>query len=98
MRYHWRQYHDWIAPINRGGYKKQRLSAAEQQIQQFTLTVQCQRVFSQGPGSHYIRVRTVGAEAVAEAESAPTVRSNQVLDQIEQAFLEKQEQPQLIEA
>ncbi|OQD83393.1 hypothetical protein PENANT_c017G09074, partial [Penicillium antarcticum] len=56
IRQHWRDQHSWTAPINYGGGRKPPgPSAAEQQIQQFTLTVQCQRAFAQGPGSHYIR-------------------------------------------
>jgi hypothetical protein len=97
MRKHWREQHAWIAPINRGGGRKPPgPSAAEQQVQQFTQRVKCQRAFTQGIGSHYIRVRMVGAEAT-EAET-PTVFSDQLFDQIEQAFTERQELPQLIEA
>jgi hypothetical protein len=100
MRYHWRKHHAWVAPTNRGGGRRpQGLSAAEQQIQQFTQIVRCQRVFSQGPGSHYIRVRTLGAEAITEADSMPTTEvGDRLIDQIELAFTEESELPQLIDA
>ncbi|KAJ5751463.1 uncharacterized protein N7511_008428 [Penicillium nucicola] len=89
MRKHWREHHAWVAPANHGGRPKQPdLSAAEQQIRQFTQVVRCQRAFGQGPGSHYIRVRTVGAELVLEP-IAPTVLGDQQLDEIEQAFTER---------
>ena len=39
----------------------QGLSEAEQQIQQFTRVIRYQRAFPVRIGSHYIRVRTLGA-------------------------------------
>jgi hypothetical protein len=100
MRYHWRQSHGWSAPTNYSGRRRQQgLSAAEQQIQQFTRIVRCQRAFGQGPGSHYIRVRTVGAEAIPEADSMlATEVGDRLIDQIEQAFTEESELPQVIDA
>ncbi|KAJ5875768.1 uncharacterized protein N7529_001352 [Penicillium soppii] len=53
IRQHWRDHHSWVAPINRGGRRRQHTSsAAEQQIQQFTRIVRCQRAFPQRLGSH----------------------------------------------
>ncbi|KAJ5742585.1 uncharacterized protein N7511_011337 [Penicillium nucicola] len=99
IRQHWRDHHSWTAPVNNvgGGRKQPGPSAAEQQIRQFTQVVRCQRAFGQGPGSHYIRVRTGGVEPVPKP-IAPTVLGDQVLDQIEQAFTERQSQPQTIQA
>ena len=102
MRQHWRDQHSWVAPKNPGGrpsQSTQRSLAAEQLFQQFTKIVRCQRAFRQGPGSHYIRVRTLGAEAIAEADSMPATEvGDRLIDQIEQAFTEESELPQLIEA
>jgi hypothetical protein len=97
MRKHWREQHAWVAPGNRSGRRKpQGPSAAEQQIQQFTRVIRCQRAFTQGPGSHYIRVQT---EAIPEADSLPAPEiSDRLIEQIEQAFTERQGLPQLIEA
>src|SRR4051812_1523475 len=100
MRQHWRDQHSWVAPTNRGGGRRpQGLSAAEQQIQQFTRIVRCQRAFIQGPGSHYIRVRTLGAEAIAGADSMPATEvGDRLIDEIELAFTEESELPHVIDA
>jgi hypothetical protein len=88
------------APINRGGRRRQHTSsAAEQQIQQFTRIVRCQRAFNQRPGSYYIRVQTLGAEAIPEADSlAISDHNSQVIDQMERAYTEREELPQVIVA
>ena len=102
MRQHWRDQHSWVAPKHPGGrpsQSTQRSLAAEQLFQQFTKIVRCQRAFRQVPASHYIRVRTLGAEAIAEADSMPATEvGDRLIDQIEQAFTEESELPQLIEA
>ena len=103
MRQHWRDHHGWVAPTNHGGGRRlptsEVISAAEQQIQQFTRIVRCQRAFPGRTGSHYIRVRTLGAEAITEADSMPATEvGDRLIDQIEQAFTEESELPQLIEA
>ncbi|KAJ5860055.1 uncharacterized protein N7529_007365 [Penicillium soppii] len=100
IQQHWRDQHGWIAPPNRGGSRRQQgLSAAERHIQQFTRIVRCQRAFTQGPGSHYIRVQTLGAEAIPEADSlAISDHNSQVIDQMERAYTERQELPQVIVA
>jgi hypothetical protein len=100
MRYHWRNRHAWVAPVNHGGRQRQQgLSAAEQQIQQFTRVVRCQRAFSQGPASHYIRVRTLGAEAITGADSMPATEvGDRLIDEIELAFTEESELPHVIDA
>jgi hypothetical protein len=100
IRKHWREKHAWVAPAYYSGRRRQQgLSAAEQQIQQFTRVVRCQRAFIQGPGSHYIRVRTLGVEAITGADSMPaTGVADRLIDKIELAFTEESELPQLIEA
>ena len=100
MRYYWRNRHTWVALVNHGGRQRQQgLSAAEQQIQQFTRVVRYQRAFSQGPASHYIRVRTLGAEAIAGADSIPATEvGDRLIDEIELAFIEESKLPYVIEA
>ncbi|KAJ6093870.1 hypothetical protein N7467_002715 [Penicillium canescens] len=57
------------------------------------------RVFSQGPGSHYIRVRTLGADAIAGADSMPATEvGDRLIDEIELAFTEESELPHVIDA
>ncbi|CRL31520.1 Transcription factor, fungi [Penicillium camemberti] len=52
IRKHWRDRHCWVAPVNRSGRRTPHgPSATEQQIQQFTRVVQCQRAFSNAPVS-----------------------------------------------
>ncbi|KAJ5863522.1 uncharacterized protein N7529_001349 [Penicillium soppii] len=100
MRVHWRDHHSWVAPTNRGGRRRQHTSsAAEQQIQQFTRIVRCQRAFNHGLGSHYIRVQTLGAEAIPGADLlAMSDHNSQVIDQMERAYAEREELPQVIVA
>ncbi|OGE47605.1 hypothetical protein PENARI_c040G09324 [Penicillium arizonense] len=54
---------------------------------------------NKGPGSYYIRVRTLGAEAIAEADSMPATEvGDRLIDEIELAFTEESELPHVIEA
>jgi hypothetical protein len=100
MRYHWRRCHGWVAPTNLGGRRRtQGLPVAEQQIQQFTRIVRCQRAFPSRIGSHYIRVSTLGAEAITGADSIPATEvGDRLIDEIELAFTEESELPHVIEA
>ncbi|KAJ5861944.1 uncharacterized protein N7529_009254 [Penicillium soppii] len=100
MRNHWRDQHSWVAPIHRGGRRRQQNSSvAEQQVQQFTRIVRCQRAFNHGLGSYYIRVQTLGVDAVTEADSVATPHlHDRLINQIERAYTERAEQPQIIEA
>jgi hypothetical protein len=100
LRYHWRKCHAWVALVNYGGRRRQQgLSAAEQQIQQFTRVIRCQRAFPSRIGSHYIRVSTLGAAAIAGADLMPATEvGDRLIDEIELAFTEESELPHLIDA
>src|SRR3954466_8658842 len=102
IRQHWRDQHGWVAPTSTRGrppQASQGLSAAEQQIQQFTRVVRCQRAFPRLTGSHYIRVRTLGADAITRADSIPATEvGDRLIDEIELAFTEESELPHVIDA
>jgi hypothetical protein len=100
MRYYWRQQHGWVAPTNFGGRRRtQGLPVAEQQIQQFISVVRCQRAFPSRIRSHYIRVSTLGAEAIAGADLMPATEvGDRLINEIELAFTEESELPHVIDA
>ena len=98
---HWRIEHQWSAPRGPGYARHQERSAAEQDFQQATVMVSCQRAFSHGAGSHYIHVQHPGLGHTAEMEPVDTPQPhvvNQLVAQMEEAFTEQQAQRTVIEA
>lgn len=101
MKTHWRVYHQWSASHGQGRRRQADWLIAEQQIQQATAVVSCQRAFSHGPGSHYIHVQHPGLDSTVEIEAEHTPQPHavdQLVAQMEEAFTEQQAQRTMIEA
>lgn len=71
VRKHWRHSYQWSASPQQGRRRGQGPSVAEQQIQQATVMVTCQRVLTQGLGSHYIHVQGPGIGSIADIVDNP---------------------------
>ena len=77
----------------------QTIPVLERILSQRTHLRKVRRAFIQGLDSHYIRICTLGAEAIAEADSMPATEiGDWLIDEIELAFMEESGLPQLIEA
>ena len=101
MTKHWRTKHQWSALHGPGPQRAQHRTTAEQDFQQATVMVPCQRAFTQGTGSHYIHVQHPGLGRTAEMEPVDTPQPhvvNQLVAQMEEAFTEQQAQRTVIEA
>lgn len=95
---HWRTVHHWSALHSAGRGRRQERYIVEQDFQQATIMVSCQRAFTQGPGSHYIHVQSPNSSAIdIEAPAQPQAIS-QLIAQLEEAFTEQQVQRTVIEA
>ena len=101
MRTHWRTEHQWSALQGRGNSRHEDRMAAEQDFQQATVMVSCQRAFTHGAGSHYIHVQCPSLDSTAEMEPMDTPQPHvvsQLAAQMEAAFTEQQAHRTVIEA
>ena len=86
IKQHWRDVHNWHAstkPSDQLSTSSTSLPTPEQEIQVYTRSVYCQRLYRQGPNSHYFAVTNPVRSESEEPESASSTIDH-LFDQLEQ--------------
>ena len=87
MKEHWRTHHQWFAQDSlQPSHRTNAAPSTSQLLQRHTQVVTCQRLYRQGPGSHYF--------AVANPEESDSDESEPVRTTIDQLFDQLEEQHQ----
>ncbi|EYE93392.1 uncharacterized protein EURHEDRAFT_162999 [Aspergillus ruber CBS 135680] len=101
MDSHWRTAHQWSPPHRPGQRGRYIRAVVEQDFQQATTMVSCQRAFTHGVGSHYIHVQQPSLDSTVNVEVDDTPQPlmvDQLVAQLEDAFTEQQARRTVIEA
>jgi hypothetical protein len=90
MKTHWLEEHNYRVQQGRGRPTPTQAEAIQANINQNSRPVSCQRLFTQGPGSHFIRVARPSPNAPPDGPMADA----DAVDQLLQAVREYQRQDQ----
>lgn len=82
MKAHWWAKHDYRAHKGSGRPNSTQAKAVQEAIAQNIRPVSCQRLFAQGPGSHYIPVAQQSGETQPNTPVAPTNAVEQLVEQV----------------
>ena len=81
IKRHWHTVHQWSAGGARGGSGRNKKRRVDRQLQEAVEQVQCQRLFTQGRGSQYFKVRQL-EESTQEERQEPAASGEALWAQV----------------